>query len=190
MVNCIGEAVPNLRLLTRRFSEYIDFQMIPGTDFVWIDWNNLYQHHDFINRLAGSFGFVTGGLRVQFTVLNTATLELVPPGQFIGAYTRYLDAVCVMGAEYMASVKAGNTVIVQAPYQHVVPFLPIKYMRDGSVSFNGPSVEISVPTEDGVYTLRASLAASDDFSFGWQVGPPGFALAGDLSRSNFPAFEF
>jgi len=192
-ITCIGECIGNLRLLTRRMLP-ITRRSFNLSFTYYVDHYSLFNYHAFVTWLSYGFAFWTGGARywVRFPFksyvrnLTTASLNLDAWLFSLDIYSTFGYAFGVplvpqlLGdpvAAHVSLTEAENSAVLDIPYQSVVPFMPI-----GSLSFIAalyqPLVKLSVQGSLAANTLTSNISpdehigAADDFSMGWQIGPP------------------
>lgn len=158
-ISCIGERIMNFRLLLRRFSQYADdntaLKRVRINDT--INTIAITNRHPFMSSLACTFAFYTGGYRV-------AVLSFV----IAHANIDYLDNRLLGVPEVFLPSNTSLERVFTVPWHHVVPFQYIRNYSDTSAS----PLSLVLRTYSGASgTFHTSVAAADDFSYAWQIGP-------------------
>lgn len=183
-LNCIGESIPNLRLLTRRFSSRYTLAMTTASH-AEIPFHRIL-YNDLTMYLVSVFAFFSGGYRVQ--VSNSTTVyAALNAKQAMSFALKWCGHVLYAGPEWNI-LGQDRDFVLQVPYHNIVPFLPTSYLNPSSTRKPTTSLGISYVGSVTAYVTYATSAA-DDFTLGWQIGVPEMDLSENVAASILPVFS-
>jgi hypothetical protein len=180
---CIGENIPNFRLLLRRFGGHAQSASAVSTIYhlgslVWASTNT--NGHPFFTALLATYAFYAGGFRISVNTTTTTNVSIA-----------YLDITALGTAR--ATTTPDQFCVYGVPYHHLVPF---QYCRNAQVNAANPISIVIGPSFPVVANQHIySLSTADDFSFGWQIGPelanlsPTVIEFEDIVGELFPTFS-
>jgi len=178
-VSCVGERIDNFRLITRRMSLYTGAKGNSTGHFARFTWRDVVVVNTAIAKLLQTYAFGTGGFRV----------EVIPTTGTISAPSWALSAIGGLalgtGAGIVHNPIQMPSMHYSCPYYNVTPYIPSAQFSHGDADSaealtHGPPMSLAVAA-DGAISLGFRGAAGDDFTLGWQIGPPPYSLASDYA---------
>lgn len=163
--SCIGEAIPNLRMLTRK----LHHQQIPYDNYVTLGDLLKVTYMEWMSRI---YLFCSGGVRASWMVY---TVGANPSSPLYAQVTRWYQVMKPI-AEQRYIVHMGIPIMADLPWQYPVPFM---YIEDVKSSTQMDCLDVNVFAGPGSITLADSawetyLSGADDFTYGFLVAPPEF----------------
>jgi len=161
LVSCVGERVPNLRLLLKRFS-YPNVYTVFNNSQAMFDTSYLYANHEYVFLLSLVFGFYSGGWRVDIMPTSFAAQQY-----FSQCYASTGFSLPGLGI-VRGPILANQSALLDIPYYSMTPYLPMFALEtgEGMVSLTWDNRSESDIDADIMF------ACGDDMTMGFQMGPP------------------
>ncbi len=185
-ISCIGEKVGNLRLLFKRMSFPAPISSpAAGADLILVPWFSLYDNQSFVEYFSKAFAFFSGGVVIQanyYTAAGTSADYFYCHLKWCGVTLPGLPVVPFV-------LQDGTAQTFEVPYQNIAPFVPMAMLSTTDGSKILPYTFIIKP---GANTTTPkflfSFGAGDDFTMGWQIGPPALGSS-NSSSTNQPQYN-
>lgn len=194
LTSCVGEAIPNMRLLFRKcLGRMLTRNFFEGLPTVWyVDHLYLYTYHSYINWFSMAFAYFSGGVRYHtkwngaYTILagNKAEIRYTYVRPTFG-HRASLPFVSE-DAPIIANDYNSFALTIDIPYQSVVPFMPIHSLVLASPNVDRPLISAQITQEYNTTGLVGTyidyIGGADDFDMGWQIGIPPVSF--DSTKTN------
>lgn len=187
VISCVGERITNLRLLFKRMSAPTRKPIAATAGFFdGNPWAELSVQHPYVQYLSRSFAFFSGGVVIEFCVSIADFLFEFYNLQLLWCGTALPGMPVVSWYPGMADRR---TMILDIPYQNIAPFVPMAMLGTTDAAkrlpytYRASCSDVTLP-----FQFQVRYAGSDDFTMGWQIGPP--ALSGpNASAQNTPQYN-
>jgi len=165
--SCVGESVPNLRLLTRRQEVIASVGDVPSAT---LRFNDLIQDAPIMRWLAPMYVFFTGGCRFTYVVSDDGS-----SGRSVLVTRLYRESPNFPVCAQIVNVNKGTVAMFDLPWQANVPFVATDmYMTDNPRNMTD-SIKIQPLDVFGPGNLSPGYifaSGADDFTFGCLRAPP------------------
>jgi len=178
-IACIGEEIFNLRSLTRRFGSNAIVTTFDGTESAGhIGTQEMLSCHTIVRRLAYSFAYFSGGTRFELipVYINPTEDPKLFGKSVVGVYVMMNGKPLDGAAVTFQPIECGTSYVFGIPYQQLTPYLPVDMLNKTSLGTESTNVTAYVTPVFGEFVAAVRCATGDDFTFGWQIGPPAEAI--------------
>lgn len=167
--SCVGESIPNLRLLTRKIQQLFTTSDVHA---VKCTLNDVLRVNQYMRWLKHIYVYLTGGFRIAYAIGGNAANADVP--LIATRYYRNSDHFPV--SAQIARAAKGSVQTFDVPYQSPVPFVAVNLIeKDEATVSVYDSLELKMMYSGSTTTIPTGNVfgcGADDFTFGCLRAPP------------------